>query len=143
MLSTTLTCFPANAAPSSDKEEETRACNHQENVQQALEMVFMQDGAPAHTAQLTQQRCIEHLPGFLHKEEWPPNSPDLNPIENCWGILNSQALSSRPLTAMTQLNARATKEWGKIDPSLLKNLVHSIPKQLEAVIRMKGGHTGF
>jgi len=107
------------------------------------ELVFMHDGAPAHTARVTQQWCVEHLPGFLRKEEWPPNSPDLNPIENCWGILNSQVFNSPSPTTMKQLNARAMKEWGKIEPCLLKNLVHSMPKRLEAVIKMKGGHTGY
>ena len=63
------------------------------------EMVFMQYGALAHTARVTQQWCVEHLPGFLRKEEWPPNSRNWNPIENCWGILNSQVFmpSSPPL----------------------------------------------
>lgn len=45
--------------------------------------LFMQDGAPCHTSFTTTQMfynkkvCL--LPG------WPPNSPDLNPIEMLWG----------------------------------------------------------
>lgn len=88
------------------------------------ELVFMQDGAPAHTARTTQQWCAENRPGFLHKEDSPPNSPDLNPSENCRAILNSNVFRSPPPSTMKQLNARAVKEWGK--PSVLKNLVHSM-----------------
>ena len=44
--------------------------------------IFMQDGAPAHTASKTQQWCSDHLEGFWEKTEWPGNSADLNPIEN-------------------------------------------------------------
>ena len=44
------------------------------------EFFFIQDGAPAHIAKLTQERCSQKLPNFWHKEDWPGNSPDLNPI---------------------------------------------------------------
>ncbi|EFO83229.1 hypothetical protein CRE_03542 [Caenorhabditis remanei] len=43
--------------------------------------VFQQDGAPAHTAKLSQQWCETHLPAFIPKDEWPPSSPDLNPLD--------------------------------------------------------------
>ena len=45
-------------------------------------LIFMQDGAPAHTAKKTQAWCAEHFPEFWRKDQWPDNSPDLNPIEN-------------------------------------------------------------
>ena len=40
--------------------------------------IFMQDGALAHTANVTQLWCKAHLKGFWAKAEWPGNSPDLN-----------------------------------------------------------------
>ena len=103
-----------------------------------LELVFVQYGAPAHTAWLTQQWCSDHVPGFLHNQEWPPNSTDLNQIENCLGILNSRLFLSPLPTTIKLLNSRATKEWDQSEPP-----VHSMHQRLEAVIRMKGTHTGF
>ena len=46
--------------------------------------IFQQDNAPLHKARYTdkwfKQKCIEVI-------EWPPLSPDLNPIENIWGLM--------------------------------------------------------
>lgn len=42
---------------------------------------FQQDGATPHTHNLTQQWCQENFHSFIDKEHWPPNSPDLNPLD--------------------------------------------------------------
>ena len=44
--------------------------------------IFQQDGAPAHTAKITQNWLKTNVPNFWTKDIWPPNSPDLSPIEN-------------------------------------------------------------
>ena len=43
--------------------------------------IFMQDGAPAHTAPLVQEFYSEVFLSFWSKEMWPPSSPDLNPMD--------------------------------------------------------------
>ncbi|KAI6656174.1 hypothetical protein LOD99_1507 [Oopsacas minuta] len=54
--------------------------------------VFQQDGAPAHTANITQKWLHENISGFLSKEEWPPSSADLNPMDfSIWAILEAKA----------------------------------------------------
>ncbi|CAM2718409.1 unnamed protein product [Rotaria socialis] len=45
--------------------------------------IFQQNNATPHTNILTQQWCQEHFPTFIDKDHWPPNSPDLNPLDYC------------------------------------------------------------
>ena len=49
--------------------------------------LFMQDGAPANKANLTQQWLRDRDIPFILQEEWPGNSPDLNSNENLQDLL--------------------------------------------------------
>ena len=42
---------------------------------------FQQDGAKPHTRASTQEWCRMNFPSFIDKDHWPPNSPDLNPLD--------------------------------------------------------------
>ena len=42
---------------------------------------FQQDGARPYIHKKTQQWCAEYFPSFFDKDHWPPNSPDLNPLD--------------------------------------------------------------
>lgn len=49
---------------------------------------FQQDSAPAHGAKITQDWCRVNTPDFISSSEWPPSSPDLNPLDYAiWGVL--------------------------------------------------------
>ncbi|KAL4500901.1 hypothetical protein ABPG72_020135 [Tetrahymena utriculariae] len=47
----------------------------------ADDWIFQQDGASCHTSNDSQNLCQENLPGFIPKDIWPANSPDLNPLD--------------------------------------------------------------
>ena len=50
--------------------------------------IYQQDGATSHTHHLTQQWCRDNFPNFIDKDHWPPNSPDLNPLDySIWNEL--------------------------------------------------------
>lgn len=45
---------------------------------------YQHDHARAHTAQMVQDVFPQHAVKLL---DWPGNSPDLNPIENAWQLV--------------------------------------------------------
>ena len=50
--------------------------------------IFQQDGALAYTAKLAQEWIEENCHKFIKKDEWPPNSPDLNPLDyHVWNAM--------------------------------------------------------
>ena len=94
--------------------------------------IFEQDGPPAHTSKRTQEWCLKKLKGFWPKEVWPANSPDLNPIENLWAILQSQ-LDSMPLaTNEESLKNNLKLGWSQITEDILGNLIASMPNRIKS-----------
>ena len=71
---------------------------------------------------------------------WPAYSPDLNPIENLWGILcNNLYCNNKQYENTDELINAIKEEWQKIDQNMLKDLVKSIPNRLVEVVKNKGG----
>ncbi len=60
------------------------------------DFIFQQDLAPVHTAKGTKSWFNGHGVTVL---DWPANSPDLNPIENLWGIVKRKMRDTRPNNA--------------------------------------------
>ena len=102
--------------------------------------LFQQDGAPAHISKLTQAWLKENIPDFITKEEWPPYSPDLNPMDySIWSILETKACA-KTHTNIESLKASLRREWDKIPQETLRAAVEAFPRRLNAVIQKKGGY---
>ena len=104
--------------------------------------IFMQDGTPPHTAQKTQQWCRQHLPDFWERGVWPGNSPDLNPIENLWTIVQQEVDKMTPASSVGELAEQLKKAWGRIKPDVLEKLVSRMPQRIHDCIALKGGYIG-
>ncbi|KAI6646946.1 hypothetical protein LOD99_9040 [Oopsacas minuta] len=102
--------------------------------------VFQQDDAPAHTANITRKWLHENISGFLSKEEWPPSSPDLNPMDfSIWAILETKACA-KSHNNLDSLKRSLVKEWEKIPQEVLRAAVESFPTRLRSVVKNKGGY---
>ena len=66
--------------------------------------VFQQDGAPAHSAQVTQTWLASNLPDFWGKEVWPPNSPDCNPLDYYVWCACEWTINRSPRNTVASLN---------------------------------------
>ncbi len=71
------------------------------------DFIFQQDLAPAHSAKATSTWFKGHGIPVLN---WPANSPDLNPIENLWGIVKRKMRYARPNNA-EELKATIRATW--------------------------------
>ena len=71
--------------------------------------------------------------------KWPAKSPDLNPIENLWGILARHLYKNgRQYNSITELTAAIKESWDSIPDETLKNLVNSMQKRFIMVLQKKG-----
>jgi len=84
--------------------------------------VFQQDNAPAHRVRETVALLKAETPGFISTQQWPPNSPDLNPVDyEIWGMLQ-QRVYREQIRDVEHLKQRLIEEWRqfnkKIDSSV-------------------------
>lgn len=106
-----------------------------------LDMTFMQDNAPCHKAKLVRDFLEENEVPTL---DWPPQSPDMNPIENIWNIVKNRRQKKFGFPATKEeLIEQIFEIWEEIDISLIESLNRSIKNRLEEVLRLQGRATRY
>ena len=109
----------------------------------------MQDGAPSHKAEETQNLIRDNVSEFIEVDispqrdngEWPPNSPDLNGMDyySIWSILEAEACS-KPHQSIAALKKSLTKAWNNTSQDVIDRAVDDFPKRLKKYIEADGGH---
>ncbi len=96
--------------------------------------VFQQDNAPPHTAHATRawfrEKGIELL-------DWAPHSPDLNPIENVWGIIKQQLHKRNPVT-VDEAHDLIIDIWNNLPLALAQRLADSMEKRCRLCLMRRG-----
>ena len=105
------------------------------------ERIFQQDNDPKHTSKRAQKWFEDNNIQLL---VWPAQSPDLSPIEHLWVHLKKRLNKyPTPPKGVYELWERVAEEWDKITPETCQNLIESMPRRIQAVIKAKGGHTKY
>ncbi|GFT84124.1 transposable element Tcb1 transposase [Trichonephila clavipes] len=63
----------------------------------------------------------------------PPQSPDLNPIEHLWYLLESK-ICQHNISSKDMLKSVLKDQWEKISAEETTKLVNSMPKRLQEVL---------
>ena len=101
--------------------------------------IYQQDNAPCHSAQHTRDSFSEL---GIKTLDWPPQSPDLNPIEGVWRLIKNKR-KNKPAKTKSDLWNLIENYWTYITEEDAKKLVNSMPERIKAVIRSKGGYTKY
>ncbi len=103
---------------------------------------FQQDNTPCHKAQIISDWFLEHDNEFTFLK-WPPQSPDLNPIEHLWDVVEQEIhiMDVQP-TNLQKLCDAILSIWTNISEECFQHLVESMPQRCKAVLKTKGVQPG-
>nr|CAH7720240.1 unnamed protein product [Callosobruchus chinensis] len=105
------------------------------------QFILMDDNARPHCTRVVQQALENEN---IARLEWPPMSPDMNPIEHVWDYV-SRAIFNRnnPPRSTQELIVAATEEWNNIPQEVINNLITGMHRCVHALIRSRGGNNKY
>ena len=103
--------------------------------------IFQQDNAPCHAAAFTKKWFRDHNVDVM---DWPAVSPDLNPIENLWGILVRKVYADgKQFKSVNDLKMSIEREWANLSQNVCQNLISSMPDRIFEAIKNNGNKTKY
>jgi hypothetical protein len=129
-----LVVFPPNFRL--DRAAYVRRCLSRGLVQHCLtnDLRFMHDGASCHTS----SRSYLLRKNVRVVEDWPPHSPDLNPIETLWAILSPRVSKLGPRNC-EELESAIRTEWAKVKVRTINGLVTGFAGRLAKMRKRRSG----
>lgn len=101
---------------------------------------FQQDGARPHIHAKSQEWCAEHFPSFIDKDHWPPNSPDLNPLDYCIWNEFAELVKWDTVTSKKTLITAVKRAVHKISQDVVLESCASWTKRLHRLSQEKGNY---
>lgn len=99
---------------------------------------LMQDNSPVHVSK--ESRAWFAREG-IQLIDWPPNSPDLNPIENLWGVMKRE-LSKVLCGNISQFKAEIEKLWNIYAPTFIDSFNETMRGRIELCLEKNGDYIG-
>jgi len=99
--------------------------------------ILQEDNDPKHTSKKAKKWRKEN---DVNRINWPSLSPDLNPIENLWGLLKVKVSKRKP-GSLESLRRIIAQEWRNLPTDLARKLVDSIDRRIRGVVANNGDFT--
>jgi transposase len=100
---------------------------------------LQQDNAPPHKTATNMAFIADNVPAG-HFLGWPPNSPDLSPIENLWGWMDSRLHKLHKCKNIEELKQKLEEIRKSIPLSFLHNLFDGMNNRMRRVIELNGDY---
>ena len=102
--------------------------------------MFQQDSAPAHRAHETIKLLQRETPAFISPDLWPPNSPDLNPVNyRICGVMQDR-IYQKKVKDVNELRERQVEVWAGLQQNVIDDAIDQWRRRLRACVRARGGH---
>jgi DDE superfamily endonuclease len=108
--------------------------------------ILQQDNDPTHkkASQMAVAMWNQKNPSAIVQvlPNWPPNSPDLSPIENLWAWAQAK-VDAVGCQSFKEFKACVLKTLNEVPPSYLNNLFKSMKERVKSCIEANGGKTKY
>ena len=93
-------------------------------------LFFQQDNATCHVGKSSMNFIKNNFENSL--DFWPPNSPDLSPIEELWAIVEDQ-LSKYTFNSIEEMSKKLQYIWNRIPKLICRHLIDSFDKKIQLI----------
>ena len=103
--------------------------------------MLMGDNVPPHHARIVQQYLEQES---IVRMEWPAHSPDCNPIELLWNLLQlAVARRQQQPRSLRELENALVAEWNAVSHIQIQRLIRSMRRRCHSVIAARGSHMRY
>jgi len=96
--------------------------------------LFQQDSAPSHRVRETISLLERETPAFISPDLWPPNIPDLNPVDyKIWGVMQQRVYQTK-VHDVNDLKRRLINVWADMQQSVIDDAIDQWRKRLHACV---------
>lgn len=114
------------------------------NIASRKQVYFMQDGAKPHTTQMNLDYLKDKFQGRLISNKtaiiWPPNSPDLNPLDFWFWGYSMSYVHRYQLSSLSELKSIVNEFAKEVDQDMVKRACGSARGRFEKMKAANGSH---
>jgi len=82
----------------------------------------------------TIKQLQQEMPDFIGPDLWPPNSPDMSPVDyKVWGVMQQTVYECR-MNSVDELKLRLIDVWNSLQQNVIDAAINEWRKQLRACV---------